>query len=283
MKSGGVGCSRLVRRGVGGRRWTARRASSARRAGHGPGQRGRCGAPNRSWCSPAGARAPRSIMVDALIETSGRPPTGDRSQDRARLRVRPPIGAGTGCLATAGPAYRLAMPISSVDSHRLRTGRSGAERARCGPSRGCLEILSSALALWRGPALPISGMVSSSPRSPPLAELHLPRSSSRCRSGSSSNATTCSSPSWRSWSDGIRSASDSGRVDDRALPQRPAGRGTRRLPATSRLAGGTSSASSRGRRDRPTPADARAQTRVGAPPARWCCPAPARPGNCRPA
>ena len=44
-----------------------------------------------------------------------------------------------------------------------------------------------------------------------LTELHLAAIEQQMQIGSTWNATTCSCPSWRSWSDGIRSVSDSGR------------------------------------------------------------------------
>ena len=120
--------------------------------------------------------APRSIMVDALIETlwDGRPPATARKTVHGYVcGLRSALGPDA--LATAGPAYRLAMPISSVDSHRFCALVDQARNARAGARpEDAWEILSSALALWRGPALADLGdglFVAEESRR--LAELHV--------------------------------------------------------------------------------------------------------------
>ena len=134
-------------------------------------------APNRSWCSPgSGARRPaldhgRRAHRDAL----GRPPTGDRSDNRDGYVCSLRSALGTDALATAGPAYRLTVPISSVDAHRFCALVDQARNAHAAARLDdAWEILSSALALWRGPALADLGAgLFVAEESRRLTELHL--------------------------------------------------------------------------------------------------------------
>ncbi|WP_031167237.1 ATP-binding protein [Streptomyces durhamensis] len=117
---------------------------------------------------PGGPR-PRALLTLLLLD-AGRPVATERLTD-GLYGAEPPADAA-GALQSqisrlrrrlaphtrieAGPAgYRIGVPADHVDAHRFeRLAREGREALAAGDFRGAADRLRTALALWRGPALP---------------------------------------------------------------------------------------------------------------------------------
>ncbi|GAA3388936.1 AfsR/SARP family transcriptional regulator [Cryptosporangium minutisporangium] len=100
-------------------------------------------------------QADRVVSAEQLAEYiwDGHPPRGARGAVQSYVaRVRRALGDPT-LIVTGGSGYRLRVPPETVDLHRFR--RTVAQE-KAGPAADLAaraELLRSALALWRGPAL----------------------------------------------------------------------------------------------------------------------------------
>jgi len=121
--------------------------------------------------------AGRPVSVATLVDAVwGDAPPAEETNALQTLvsRLRRVLGAAA-VQATPG-GYRLAAAPGDVDAHRFeQLAAEGARSLRAGDHRGAAELLSSALALWRGPAMSGALGASDALATPAarLADLHL--------------------------------------------------------------------------------------------------------------
>ncbi len=95
------------------------------------------------------------VRLAAALWPDGGPPGAPRAalhSHVSRLRRTLP-----GVIATDGDAYRLAVPVESVDAHRFRELGRRARSAIAPGAPDSLDLVESALALWRG--APFTGLL----------------------------------------------------------------------------------------------------------------------------
>jgi len=99
--------------------------------------------------------AGKVVSTDRLIEAlwGGRPPASALNSVRIYVsQLRKALGDG--CLQTQGRGYLLAVDAAQVDASRFeRMLAEGRELRISGDAAGAVELLQSALDLWRGPPL----------------------------------------------------------------------------------------------------------------------------------
>ena len=105
-------------------------------------------------------RANRAVSKDAIIDAVWGPTRSDADNRlqmaiaRLRKSLEPLAGDAGSWLQTVSGGYLLSIPPDELDADAFeRAVRSGTQALEAGASAGAAEVLSGALALWRGPPL----------------------------------------------------------------------------------------------------------------------------------